>query len=248
MEYFVTIEDALSKIEELHSLTEIMSKNDGCKRFVALNELVRKIRVSLNALHYIPYEKYEVLCAPANLLYRSMITDLMTSLLISQVNDKQLEDIIYIFDWDFTNSLKSALKANIEIRKKTYPEDVDAFDEQAIEYQEKLYDDLKDYLSSAKGEDWKLKPKKHIHINGEIFDGQISQIYKILRTFEEVSGYAYAYQYYRLFSQSEHFSILGRKINYRQTFHERYYNKVRAFIYLGAELLYDKYRRLQDLI
>ena len=241
MEYFVTIEDVLGKIEHLHSLTESKSKNGECKRFIALNELVRKIRISLNALHYIPYEKYEVLCAPANLLYRSMITDLMTSLLISQVDDKQLEDIIYIFDRDFTNSLKSALKANIEIRKETYPEDVDAFDEQATEYQEKLYDELKDYLSSAKGEDWKLKKKTPIYINGERFDGQISQIYNILRTFEEVSGYAYAYQYYRLFSQSEHFSIKGRIINHKQTFHEEYYNKVRALVYLGAELLYNKY-------
>ena len=241
MEYFVTIEDALSKIEYLHSLTESKSKNGGCKRFIALNELARKIRVSLNALHYIPYEEYATLCAPANLLYRSMITDLMTSLLISQVDDKQLEDIIYIFDRNFTNSLKSALETNIEIRKETYPEDVEAFDEQATEYQEKLYDDLKDCLDSAKGEDWKLKSQKHIFINGEKFDGQISQIYKILRTFKEVSGYAYAYQYYRLFSQSEHFSIKGRIINYKQTFHEGYYNKVRAFIYLGADFLYNKY-------
>ena len=243
MEYFVTIEDALGKIEKLHSLTESKSKDGGGKRFIALNELARKIRVSLNALHYIPYEEYATLCAPANLLYRSMITDLMTSLLISQVDDKQLEDIIYIFDRDFTNSLKSALETNIEIRKETYPEDVEAFDEQAIEYQEKLYDDLKDYLSSAKGEEWKLKSKKTICINGEEFNGQISQIYKILRTFKEVSGYAYAYQYYRLFSQSEHFSIMGRIINYKQTFHEGYYNKVRAFIYLGAELLYNKYSK-----
>lgn len=241
MEYFVTIEDALSKIEYLHSLTESKSKNGGCKRFIALNELARKIRVSLNALHYIPYEEYATLCAPANLLYRSMITDLMTSLFISQVDDKQLEDIIYIFDRNFTNSLKSALETNIEIRKETYPEDVEAFDEQATEYQEKLYDDLKDCLDSAKGEDWKLKSKKHICINGEKFDGQISQIYKILRTFKEVSGYAYAYQYYRLFSQSEHFSMMGRIINYKQTFHEGYYNKVRAFIYLGADFLYNKY-------
>ena len=63
MEYFVTIEDALGKIEKLHSLTESKSKNGGCKRFIALNELARKIRVSLNALHYIPYEKYATLCA-----------------------------------------------------------------------------------------------------------------------------------------------------------------------------------------
>ena len=80
-----------------------------------------------------------------------------------------------------------------------------------------------------------------VAVNGEKFDGQISQIYKILKSFKEVAGYAYIYQYYKLFSQSEHFSIKGRIINYKQPFHDGYYNKVRWIIYLGTELLYNKY-------
>ncbi len=237
----ISLEKVLGNVEKLHLLTENKTKEIESNRFVALNELSRKMRISLNALHYIPYEEYEVLCAPANLLYRSMITDLMTSLLISQVDDKQLEDVIYLFNFDFAKSLKNTLDANIEIRKMTYPDDTEAFEEQKKEYQEKLYDDLKDYLSSAKGEEWELKKHPPIYINGEKFDGQISQIYKILKSFKEVAGYAYIYQYYKLFSQSEHFSIKGRIINYKQPFHDGYYNKVRWIIYLGTELLYNKY-------
>ena len=239
----MTIDNVLDKIEKLHALTKRKSNEIKSTRFIALNELARKIRVSLIALHYIPYEQYEVLCAPTNLLYRSMITDCMILLLISQVEDVQLDDIIHYFDIECVKSLKCALRANIEIRKMTYPEDADAFDEQAYEYQEKLYDDVKDCLCSAKGEEWKIKSSKSaMKINGIDFNGQISQIYDILKSYKEVSGYAYIYQYYRLFSQSEHFSMKGRIMNHKQYFHEEYYNKVRCIIYLGAELLYNKYK------
>ena len=142
----ISLEKVLGNVEKLHMLTESKTKEIENKRFVALNELSRKMRISLNALHYIPYEEYEVLCAPANLLYRSMITDLMTSLLISQLNDEQLDDVIYFFDLDFARSLKSALNANIEIRKMTYPDDAEAFEEQKKQYQEVLMNGLKQIL------------------------------------------------------------------------------------------------------
>ena len=241
MKRTISIEDALGKIEKLHSLSERKYKETESKRLLAINELSRKIRASLNALLFIPCEKYDVLCAPTNLLYRSMITDLMTLLLISQVNDKQLDEVINLFDIDFARALKNALKANIEIRKDTYPDDIDAFDEQAKKYQEKLYDDLQDCLTSAKGEDWEIKPKTPVIINRLKFNGSFSQIYDILKSYKEVAGYAYLYQFYRLFSQSEHFSMKGRIINHKQTFHEEYYNKVRYAIYVGAVFLYNKY-------
>ena len=113
----ISLEKVLSIVEKLHILTANKSKQIENKRFVALNELSRKIRISLNALHYIPYEEYEVLCAPANLMYRSIITDLMTSLLISQLNDKQLDDVIYYFDLDFANQLNFSC-AKLRINKK----------------------------------------------------------------------------------------------------------------------------------
>ena len=235
-------DEALRWVENVYTLTKRKKNGTNSKRFIALYELTRKIRVTFNALHYIPYEQYEVLCAPTNLLYRSMITDLMTSLLITQIDDTQLDDVLFYFDLEFTKSLKSALNANIEIRTMTYPDDAEAFEEQKKEYQEKLYDDLKDYLKSAKGEDWDLKSqKKPIAINGREFNGKVSQMYDILKSFEEVAGYAYIYQYYRLFSQSEHFSVIGRFMNYKQELHDRYYNKVLGLIYLGEKLIFDKY-------
>ena len=191
----------------------------------------------------IPFETSAAVSTASVIRERSLPFMIIRSTTISILCFWFLESSIFSLVSFFTNSLKNALKANIEIRKNTYPDDVEAFEEQSIEYQEKLYDDLKDYLSSAKGQKWKLKSKDSIDINGVKFNGQASQIYDILKSFEEVSGYAYIYQYYKLFSQSEHFSMKGRIINYKQYYHEEYYNKVRCFIYLGAELLYNKYSK-----
>ena len=49
------------------------------------------------------------------------------------------------------------------------------------------------------------------------------------------------YEYYKLFSQSEHFSLMNRAFNYKQDFHETYYNKTRGFICLGVEFVYKKF-------
>lgn len=234
-------DEALRWVEHMYALTRRKKNETNSKRFIALYELTQKMRISFNALHYIPYDQYEVLCAPTNLLYRSMITDLMTSLLITQIDDNQLDDVLFNFDLEFAKSLKSALNANIEIRAMTYPDDAEAFEELKKEYQEDLYEDLKDCLISAKGEEWEPKKQRSISINGHVFNGQVSQMYNILKSFEEVAGYAYIYQYYRLFSQSEHFSIKGRIMNYKQELHDKYYNKVLGLIYLGEKLIYDKY-------
>ena len=97
MEYSVTIDNVLDKIEKLHALTKRKSNEIKSTRFIALNELARKIRVSLIALHYIPYEQYEVLCAPTNLLYRGMITDCMILLLISFIDKHRSGDYLLCF-------------------------------------------------------------------------------------------------------------------------------------------------------
>ena len=53
----ISLEKVLGNVEKLHILTERKTKEIESKRFVALNELSRKMRISLNALHYIPYEE-----------------------------------------------------------------------------------------------------------------------------------------------------------------------------------------------
>ena len=71
--------------------------------------------------------------------------------------------------------------------------------------------------------------------------GNIKDMYNILKSSKELCGYAYLYKYYREFSQSEHFSMKGRYMNYKQEFHDKYYNKVLGFIHLGEKYIYEKY-------
>lgn len=237
---------ALSSVEKLYKLTEYKYKETESKRFKALFELTRKIRASLNTVLLIPYKQYSVLYAPINLLYRSMITDLMTSLLFLLVDDEKLDDFLLVDNWRFVDSLISALDTDFEIRSLIHPKEADEYKELKNKYQKDHYDDLKDCLMSGKNDPWVKKKKVHVEINGEAYTGQIKEMYTILKSSQELCGYAYLYKYYREFSQSEHYSIKGGYMNYKQDFHDKYYNKVLDFIRLGEKNIYDKYNGRDD--
>ena len=232
---------ALSSVEKLYKLTK--RKETESKRFKALFELTRKIRASLNTIYLIPYEQYSVLYAPLNLLYRSMITDLMTSLLFLLVDDGKLDDFLLVDNWRFADAMISALDTDVEIRSLIHPKEADDFKKLKEIYQKDHYDDLKECLMSGKNDPWVKKRQVDvaIKINGEVYTGQIKEMYKILKSSQELCGYAYLYKYYREFSQSEHYSIKGGYMNYKQDFHDKYYNKVLDSIHLGEKLIYDKY-------
>ena len=240
----ITIKDALTIVEKVQKLTELRYNETKHNRFVALNDLTRKIRACLNAIYLLPIDKYDVLCVPANLMYRCIVSDLMTTLFIVVIDDSQFDEVMHIMDIDFAKSLKNSLDANIEIRKETYPDESDDFDELSKNYQIKLYDDLKDFLSSEKGEEWEFENPKSVIINGIRYTGQIRQMYEILKTYgNEVRAFGSVYQYYRLLSQSEHYSLKGRIFNYKQELYENYYNKIHGYVYLGEKFLYKKYSK-----
>ena len=102
-----TIKDTLSIVEKVQKLTELCYNDTKSNRFVALNDLTRKIRVCFNAIYLLPLDKYDVLCVPANLMYRCIISDLLTSLFIAVINDSQFDEVMHIMDIDFVKSLKS---------------------------------------------------------------------------------------------------------------------------------------------
>lgn len=237
----ITYKETLSVIEKLYKLTEQKFGETNDSRFLALYDLSRKMRACMNAVMLLPHEEYEVLCVPINLLYRCMITDLMTSLLISVVDDDTFDKVMHVMDIDYTKSLQKAFDTDIAVRKSVYPEDVEDFEKMALDYQVQHFNDLKDCLKSQKGEKWEVQSKEKLEINGVVFSGTIDSLFKVLSTFEHVCDIASVYQFYKYFSQSEHFSLKNRVFNYKQDFHERYYNKTRGFIILGIEYILKKY-------
>ena len=233
-------------VEKIQNLTELCDNDTKSNRFVALNDLARKIRACFNAIYLLPLDQYDVLCVPANLIYRCIVSDLITTLFIAVIDDSQFYEVMHIMDVDFAKSLKNSLDANIEIRKETYPDESDDFDELSKNYQIKLYDDLKDCLSSEKGEEWKIEKSKAVIINGIRYTGQIRQMYDILKTYDnEVRALASVYQYYRLLSQSEHYSLKGRIFNYKQELYEKYYNKIRCNVCLIEGYIYKKFNAFE---
>lgn len=232
---------ALSSVEKVYKLSEQKFEKTRDKRFAVLKELARKIRVSFNAIHFIPYEQYEVLYPSINLLFRSVIVDLTTSLLLLLVKDEQLDDFLLIDNLKFFESFKSALETEVEIRKHFYPQNAEEYENLKTKYQIDLYDDLKDCLKSTKDAPWEKKERPNLEINNIRYTGQIKEVFQILKTTEELYGYTYLYKHYRLLSQSEHFSMKGSFFNYKNDFHDECYNKILGFVYLGEKLIYDKY-------
>lgn len=208
-------------------------------RFLALYDLTRKMRACMDAL--IPLEKYDLLCVPTNLLYRCLITDLMTSLLISQIDDDTFSKVMQIMEIDYTKSLVKSMDAEVLVKTSLSPDEKNTFEKYRLDYQSRHYDEFAECLSSQKGEAWVVKSKESILINGIKFKGTIDQIYKVLLTFDEVKDIAYIYKFYKVFSQSEHFSLKNRVFIYKQDFHDTYYNQTRGLLYFGEELIYKKY-------
>lgn len=210
-------------------------------QYLALYDLTRKIRACLAAL--VPISEHDYLCVPVNLLYRCMITDLMTSLLISVVDDKRFHEIMHIMDIKFAQSYKKAIMAETKVKCSLDPNKASAFESASLAYQEQQYDTFKDCLKSIKGKEWEFVKMPSCTINDVVFKGEVASIYNVLLTFPEVKDIASIYEYYCIFSQSEHFSLKNRIFIYKQGFHELYYNKVRGLIYLGEEYLYKKYNK-----
>ena len=75
-------------VEKVQKLTELCYNDTMSNRFVALNDLTKKIRACFNALYLLPLEQNDVLCVPVNLMYRCIVSDLMTTLFIAVVTGK----------------------------------------------------------------------------------------------------------------------------------------------------------------
>ena len=233
----ITITETITLLDKLLEIIKGKCNDTTPDRYLAIYDLIRKIRACMTAL--IPIKTYDILCVPVNLLYRCMIADLLTSLLIIMIDEECFDKVMYIMDYHYAKSLKKALNAEINAKKDLYLDDANEFEQLSLDYQKKHYDFFVDYLHSQPGEEWIFNKKPNVNIQGVKFDGSVDSIYKILINYQDVKYIASVYEYYKLFSQSEHYSLKNRIFIYKQDFHENYYNKTRGFIYLGVKYIYD---------
>lgn len=236
----ITLAQTIKTIDKLLDLIKTQCDESTPNRNLAVYDLSRKMRACITAL--IPIQKHDILCVPTNLLYRCMITDLLTLVLLTVVDEEEFEKVMHTINYCFAKSFKNALDAEIKVKKDLYPADFVDIEKQYLDYLERQYDNFKDYLKSAKGEDWGFRKKLTINIEGTKFDGSTDSIYRVLLNYPDAKYLASVYKYYKLFSQSEHFSLMNRAFIYKQDFHENYYNKTRGFICLGVEFVYEKLR------
>jgi len=237
----VTLKNTIDITDKMLELMSSKCDETLPNQYLALYDLTRKIRACLAAL--VPITIHDYLCVPTNLLYRCMITDLMTSLLISVVDDNTFDEMMHLMDWKFVQSYKKAIMTETKVKCLLAPEKTEAFKRASLAYQEKQYDFFQDCLKSSKGQEWEFVKKPSVTITQVPFKGDVATMYNVLLTFPEVKDIASIYEYYCIFSQSEHFSLKNRVFIYKQDFHDTYYNKTRGLIYLGEEYLYNKYSK-----
>ena len=204
----VSLQNTIYITDKLLDLTRTLCDENIPNRYLALYDLTKKMRACMDAL--IPISKHDILCVPTNILYRCMITDLLTSLLITVVDEDEFKKVQHLMDFLYARSLWTALKAETDVKKDVYPNDAKEFERQRLDYLAKQYDLFHDCLKSSKGEEWVFITKPTFYIREEKFDGSVDSTYKVLLKFPEVKAIASVYEYYKLFSQSEHFSIKNR--------------------------------------
>ena len=235
----ISFDETIQTTDLLMKLMGRMCNETIPNRFLALYDLTQKIRACLAVISAI--NEYGVLCVPTNLMYRSIITDLLTSLLITEIDDTQFKEAMSLMDYAFAKSLQKFIKVQTLVRKEVHPEDASTYDAEGLKYQSLYYDHFEDLIESSKGKEWSFKKKPCMFINGVKFDGTIDSIYNVLLTCPRTRAIASVYGYYRLFSQSEHFSLKNRFFIYKQDLHDVYYNKTRGFLCLGEQYIYNKY-------
>ena len=88
----VTIKDALSMVEKVQKLTELCYNDTMSNRFVALNDLTKKIRACFNALYLLPLEQNDIRGQVTNIVpEKSSLDDVTFSCFPTIIRCKMLE-------------------------------------------------------------------------------------------------------------------------------------------------------------
>jgi hypothetical protein len=132
----ITITETITLLDKLLEIIKGKCNDTTPDRHLAIYDLIRKIRACMTAL--IPIKTYDILCVPVNLLYRCMITDLLTSLLIIMIDEECFDKVMYIMDYHYAKSLKKALNAEINAKKDLYLDDANEFEQLSLDYQKNI--------------------------------------------------------------------------------------------------------------
>lgn len=193
----------------------LQDENNRNKRYVVGFDLLQRINANMDAVLY-GFDKlfvnqkmlYKI---PIDLSLRTALGDTITTLYLLSLDDDILEEEISVIDRDFVKFLSTVLSIRHEYSKRFFPSDSTGTEQ---EYFDKYYSIYQDYLENDKGEVWKVKSFKTLRSEHNPFSKNctLESMYQYLKNNEdsELKDFASLYMHYRVFSQTEHYSFLGR--------------------------------------
>lgn len=213
---------------------------DKPEKLIVAYDLIKRIGSNIHIVSSIKNDKFSM--HSQNLLLRSVVSDLIQGLYLLSCNDELFVKGIKTVDRVHVQFFKESLELRTELYKKMRPEEIIG---DLQPFMDKYYDVVSPYLNSSKGEPWNIVSLKEIRDDN--MKCGIKEMCDALKSNadENLHQYYYLYHYYRLLSQSEHYTLLGR--NYSSSENENLKIEVRVVIYAAIEqmdlLLEEDFKR-----
>ncbi len=198
------------------NLSSILQDDNNKKmRYIIGFDLLQRINVNLEAVLY-GFDRLFVtqkmsFKIPVDLSLRTATGDCITALYLLSLTDDILEEEIAVINRDFVKFLSIVLKIRHEFSERFFPPNPGGTEQ---EYFDKYYSMYQDYLENVKGTPWKVKSFKTLRSEVNPFSERltIESMYQYLKNNEDqdLKDSATLYMHYRVLSQTEHYSFLGR--------------------------------------
>lgn len=211
------LKDFLLRISDVgQNLSSLLQdENNRNKRYVVGFDLLQRINANMGAVLYgfdrLFVNQKMLYKIPIDLSLRTALGDTITALYLLSLEDEIFEEEMSVIDRDFVKFLSIILPIRYEIGKKLFSHESIGTEQ---EYFDKYYSIYQDYLENGKGEPWQVKSLKKLRSEHNPFDKRctIESMYKYLRNNKdsELKDLATLYMHYRVLSQTEHYSFLGR--------------------------------------
>lgn len=215
---------------------EIQVDFDNTRLKVAF-DLLKKTACNINVLCEIDsVEKSET---SKNIIYRSVFSDLMLLAFLQHVNDNQFEHSLNVLNATHVKFMADALPMRLRLGRQIFNpgKGNNIKDINEIDLLDEYYDYFHEYISSEKGDKWIVK--KYTPPKDFIFSGQTRQIYDYFEkcTEEVYRPLSHLYMYYRVLSQTEHYSFIGKSFAFKGANEEKWYGEYNVFIENSLELI-----------
>lgn len=205
------IDDIIHLVNKIGlELSEELHKKEQFPQFIVTFDLLARINQNCKVLRLICNSNTTNVQTPKNLIYRSIFTDLMLALHLLSSSPSEFNDAISCLDIDHVKYMKEAFEMRLYVARKLF-KSCPKNDSPEQDLYNKYYDLCKAYLNSNKGEPWEIVQKPKCKQNS--FNGTIKSLYNCLKEKHDndnLKALANLYMYYKYYSQTEHYSVLGK--------------------------------------